>query len=53
MEKLPRLDDYDSIESTYEGFDGFDQVVTKAIAAERKRYSTVTELRAALAMLAE
>jgi hypothetical protein len=53
MEKLPRLDDYDTIESTFDGFDGFDVVVKKAIAPERKRYQSISELRAALAELAE
>ncbi len=50
---LPHLNDYESVEDQVKGFDGVDQVIKKAIAAERNRYSTITDLREALRKLSQ
>lgn len=48
MGKLPQFNDYEPIEELHLGFAGIDIVIEKAIAAERRRYRTIRELRAAL-----
>lgn len=45
MGRLPRLDDYEPIAKEHEGFEGYDEVIKKAIAVERIRYKSITELR--------
>ena len=50
---LPRLNDYESLESQVEACEGIDKVIQRAIAPEKNRFSTVAEMRKNLNAVAE
>lgn len=51
--ELPHSNDYEPVEDQVDGYDGVDKVIQKAIAPERKRYSSITELRTALRAISD
>lgn len=50
---LPRVDDYDGVESQVDGFEGIDAVIQAALAPERKRLASAKQFREELLRVAE
>ena len=46
--RLPNPDEYESIECMVNGYEGIDSVIQAALAPERQRIATATELRTKL-----